>query len=103
MGGGKKRKTRVNLNGGQIYTRTNFLPITEADINLLDYCCNLDNCFVEASFLPDIPKIARMFITEQAYYSAGDLITIYAQFSTPVVVIGNLRLRLRIIQIGNSI
>jgi hypothetical protein len=93
------RSTIVNLNGGQIYSIANFLPVSEADILLLDFCCRLDDCYQSAQIVPAAPYVERVYITSQKYFSENDLISIYLAFSDPVVVIGNPRLRIKFIDL----
>jgi hypothetical protein len=94
------RSSIINLNGGRIMKKSNFLPVLPVELNMAGICCT-DTCYA-TTVQATVPFVTRVY-SVSGTFSTPEVIEILIDFSGPVSVIGQPILELDLIETPNSI
>ena len=87
--------SHIDLNGGSILHKTNFLPIRNADLQLGTVCCE-NGCTIHVRVVDSTPRVSRVFSSQNGTFSTPDALELFVEFTGPVTVIGTPLLELKL-------
>lgn len=83
------RFCQFDVSNGLILRSTNFLPLVNVDVSLPEKTCEDANCVqIGTGVLDVVPQVVRVFSNASGVQTLNDTVSIFVEFSSPVIVRG---------------